>query len=148
MKRGDIYIIKHRHTVGSEMQKARPAVVVSNDVLNATSGVVEVVYLTTKPKKDMPTHVLTNATSIPSLAICEQIDSVSHELIGECVGRCTPAEMAAIDRALAASLGLGSVATNEANPAGYIDYVRACTERDTYKRILDKLLAQSGGRKR
>ena len=35
----------------------RPAVIVSNDKNNAKSNTVEVVYMTTKPKTDLPTHV-------------------------------------------------------------------------------------------
>jgi mRNA interferase MazF len=106
MKRGEIYIIRQRTAVGSEIKKARPGVIVSNDVLNATSTVVEVVYLTTQPKRDLPTHVCINATGIQSTVLCEQIDSVSTTLIGECVACCNAEEMAEIDRGLQRSLGL------------------------------------------
>ena len=106
MKRGDIYYIKKRHTTGSEIWGSRPGIIVSNDALNATSPVVEVVYLTTRPKKDLPTHVSILSTGNNSTACCEQIDSVSIELIGDSMGFCTAEEMAAIDQALLASLGI------------------------------------------
>jgi mRNA interferase MazF len=109
MKRGDIYYIAHRNTVGSEMAKGRPAVIVSADALNDTAEVVEVVFLTTKPKKEMPTHVGINSTRLPSTACCEQITTVSEALVGDYFGRCTDEEMADIDRALMASLDLGSL---------------------------------------
>lgn len=52
MKRGEIYYIEstYRET-GSEQRGGRPAVIVSNDKNNENSEVVEVVYMTTKPKK-------------------------------------------------------------------------------------------------
>lgn len=106
MKRGEIYYIYHRNTVGSEIAKGRPAIIVSADNLNATSEVVEVVFLTTKPKKDLPTHVGINATGITSTALCEQVTTVSKTLVGDYFGECSKDEMYGIDRALMRSLGV------------------------------------------
>ena len=152
MKRGDIYYIARRDTVGAETMKARPAVIVSNDKLNATSEVVEVVYLTTQPKKEMNTHAVIKATGVTSTALCEHIDHVSILLVGDYCGRCTAEEMAAIDAALLASLGLTrpkeQIAVNPADEKVaeiVIEYAKACAERDAYKGILDKLLTEWGG---
>lgn len=108
MKRGEIYYISRRANlnVGAEIAKARPAVIVSNNALNATAEVVEVVYLTTSPKKDLPEHVCINSTGVPSTVLCEQIDHVSVQLVDNYCGTCTEEEMAAIDQALLASLGI------------------------------------------
>ena len=100
MRRGEIYYIARRDTVGSELMKARPGVIVSNDSLNTSSPVVEVVYCTTKPKKDQPTHVEIETTGAPCVVLCEQIDSVSTALVGKRCGTCTDEEMAAICMAL------------------------------------------------
>lgn len=107
MKRGEIYYIHMRPTVGAEISKARPAVIVSNNALNQTSDVVEVVYLTTQPKKEMPTHAVINATGVESTVLCEQINTVSTLLVGDYCGTCTEEEMVAIDHGLLASLDLG-----------------------------------------
>lgn len=106
MRRGDIYFIANTHNCGAEIAKSRPAVIVSNDALNATSDVVEVVYLTTQPKREMFTHVEIYATGRPSTVLCEQISSVSKTRIGDYLGRCSERNMADIERALLASLGL------------------------------------------
>ena len=52
-KRGDIYyIVSNEHTpIGCEIWSDRPAIIVSNDTLNQTSGAVEIVYLSTTLKK-------------------------------------------------------------------------------------------------
>ena len=146
MKRGEIYLIKRRDCIGSEISKARPAVIVSNDILNATSRVVEVVYLTTKPKKELPTHACINATGVPSVAICEQIDSVSLQLACAQVGTCSEEEMAAIDRALMASLGL--IRTEQETEPELSkgerwlmqEVAKMQAERDRYVKMLDVLL--------
>ena len=109
MRRGEIYYISHRDGVGSEIAKARPGVIVSHDALNRTSEVVEVVYLTTQPKKNLPTHAEIMATGRPSVALCEQIDHVSVQLVGDYCGTCSAKEMDAINAAPMHSLSLWPV---------------------------------------
>lgn len=140
MKRGDIYLIRRRVTTGSEIAKARPAVIVSNDVLNATSGVIEVVYLTTQPKKNLPTHAPMHSTGVESTALCEQIDSVSTELVGSYCGTCTEEEMRGIEHGLLQSLNIApatlTVTIDE------IELAKIGAERDAYKALVDQMLRQ------
>lgn len=142
MRRGEIYLIRRRDTVGSEIAKARPGVIVSNDALNDTSGVIEVVYLTTKPKKDLPTHAPMQSTGVESTALCEQIDSVSIELVGSYCGTCTDEEMAAIERGLRTSLGLEERPAPVKVSAHEIELAKLIAERDTYKALVDQMLRQ------
>jgi len=90
MKRGEIYYIEstYRET-GSEQRGGRPAVIVSNDKNNENSEVVEVVYMTTKPKNDLPTHVFIRSALSPSTVLCEQVNSVSVKRIGTLIGKLT-----------------------------------------------------------
>ena len=68
-KRGEIYYVESGFsTTVSEQRPGRPAVIVSNDKNNAHSTTVEVVYLTTQPKADLPTHVLIRSLSRESTA--------------------------------------------------------------------------------
>lgn len=106
-KRGEIYYVENSfYTTGSEQRPGLPAVIVSNDKNNAHSTTVEVVYLTTQPKADLPTHVLIRSLSRESTAICEQITTVATERIGDCKGRVTDAEMMNIEIAMLVSLDL------------------------------------------
>lgn len=141
MRRGEIYYIARRDTVGSELMKARPGVIVSNDSLNTSSPVVEVVYCTTKPKKDQPTHVEIETTGAPCVVLCEQIDSVSTALVGKRCGTCTDEEMAAIDRALLHSLGLDGCGRLDDEAQTLKEQIEALqAERDRYAKMLDNLL--------
>ena len=91
---------------GSEQHADRPAVVVSNNKNNENSNVVEVVYMTTQPKTDLPTHVTIRSTGRISTVLCEQVYSVSTERIGTYIGEATDKEMENIDIALMISLQL------------------------------------------
>ena len=109
IKRGDIYWIeqsKYRPTVGNVQKPGRPGIVVSNDANNAYSLTVEIVYLTGQPKKKLPTHCLIASAERPSIALCEQVTTVSNEQLRDYVGHCTEEEMAQIDQCLTISLGL------------------------------------------
>ncbi len=94
MKRGQIYYVRSNYREeGSEQRGGRPAVIVSNDKNNAKSNTVEVVYMTTKPKTDLPTHVYIESALRPSTLLCEQISTVSEERIGEWIGELTDDEV-------------------------------------------------------
>lgn len=144
IRRGEIYFIKKSDNVGCEMESGRPAIIVSNDMNNRYSEVAEVVYLTTQPKRDMPTHVKINATGIMSTALCEQIHSVSADRIGDWKATCSAAEMQAVDSAIMESLGIA-----EKNKSGditndlyniKIKLAIAETELEVYRRLYQELL--------
>lgn len=107
IKRGEIYYIQsYGNECGSEQRAGRPAIIVSNDRGNQSSSTVEVVYLTTQPKHDLPTHVVIRATGKESIALCEQVHTVAVERIGDYCGECSKNEMQHIDIALLVSLAL------------------------------------------
>lgn len=106
--KGDIYYIEKYQTSGSEQRGNRPAIVVSNNKNNDASGVIEVVYLTTQPKTDLPTHVTIRSTGRTSIALCEQITSISIDRIGNYIATVTDDEMMNIDIALMVSLGISA----------------------------------------
>ncbi len=105
-RRGDIYYIRGAYGTGSEQRGERPAIIVSNDTGNTYAPVVEVVYLTTKRKTIIPTHVYINSAQRPSIALCEQVVTVCKSRLERYIGSITVAEMRRIDRALSVSLGI------------------------------------------
>ena len=110
IKRGDIYWITtnpYRPSVGHMMHQNRPAIIVSNDACTTCAPTLQVVFLTTKPKRDLPTHCTIRSSNRVSTAICEQITTISKsEQIGNYIGTCTEQEMEMVDSCLASSLGL------------------------------------------
>lgn len=107
-ERGEIYYINNSRggQVGSEMKKDRPAIIVSNDVNNKYSSVVEVVFLTSNPKKELPTHVTIRSTGRMSVALCEEPTAISTERINNYICKASDKEMENIDIALMIALGI------------------------------------------
>lgn len=115
MRRGEIRIVDLDPARGTESNKRRPAVVVSNDGANTTAerlgrGVVTVVPVTSNVDRVYPFQVLLDADSTglarDSKAQAEQIRSVAIERIGERVGALTPELLGALDEALRLHLAL------------------------------------------
>ena len=155
--RGEIYYVyPSGGGVGSEQSAGRPAIVVSNDKANQHSPVIEMVYLTTQPKNSLPTHVDITSAERPSIALCEQIHSVSKNRVGGFIAKCTDREMAMIDGALCVSLGIELQATPESQkvippPAKLADdSEKQALRRDVelwkglYHGLLDKLIQAKG----
>lgn len=147
-ERGSIYYINNNApVVGSEQSAGRPAIIVSNDKNNNHSSVLEVVYLTTQPKTDLPTHVDIRSSQRPSTALCESVYSISVDRIGNYIGACTDSEMERIDTALLISLGITPaqkpIPQEEITPVYDSDpavIIKLETERDIYKNMYEQLL--------
>ena len=105
--RGEIYYIYETEVTGNEQAGGRPGIIISNDVGNEHSPVAIVVYLTTREKKPLPTHVKINSAEKPSTALGEQIETVYKGRIGKYIGQITDTEQKNLDKALAVSIGIG-----------------------------------------
>ena len=101
---------------GSEANRRRPAVIVSNDGANAMAeqlgaGVLTVVPVTTSTARVYPFQVLLPASRTgmkrDSKAQAEQVRSVAVERVGRLVGRLPDDLTHDLDRALRLHLALG-----------------------------------------
>lgn len=105
--RGEVYyVLPNGSEVGSETHSGRPTIIVSNNQNNKNSPTVEIVYLTTREKKSLPTHVFISTAHLPSTAICEQIFTVDKTRLGVYSGKLTEREMKDVELAMMVSLGL------------------------------------------
>lgn len=106
MRRGEIYWVDIPNAIGHELMKDRPAIIVSCDALNDNSPVVQVVYCSASPKKELPEHITIRSTEQISMALCENVYTVDKSRVGRFVGRCTRREMEQVDLGLLSGLGL------------------------------------------
>lgn len=92
---------------GSEQKGLRPAVVIQNDIGNKFSTTTIVAFLTSKRKKNMPTHVQVRCSGLPkkSIVMLEQIRTISVTRLKNYFGTLNFYDMKRIDRALKISLG-------------------------------------------
>lgn len=115
MRRGEIRMVDLDPVRGAEAVKVRPAVVVSNDVANATAarlgrGVVTVVPVTSNIERIYPFQVELPAAetglSRDSKAQAEQVRSVAVDRVGRPCGTLPIARVRALDEALRVHLAL------------------------------------------
>ena len=108
MKRGDVYLFRLDPTVGSEAEKVRPCVIVSNDASNRQAVMLTVVPVTSNVRRIYKFEVdLAMSLDRPSKAQVEQVRSVSKERVkGEALTCLSTDVMALIDRALKQHLAL------------------------------------------
>lgn len=110
MVKGDIFLVDFGVGSGSEQQGIRPAVIVQNDKGNKHSTTVIVSAITSKGKKNLPTHVSIKKggksnLSFDSTVLLEQIRTVDKKRIrGERIGQVE--NLTDIDRAIMVSLGI------------------------------------------
>lgn len=113
INRGDIYWCEFDGTFGSEQGGFRPCVIISNEKANLHSPVLTAIPLTTrKMEKKLPIHALIRSSNKISIALCEQIFTISRERLGDYIGACTEAEMKWIDNCLKIQLSLNERKTN------------------------------------
>ena len=145
--RGDIFYIMQGSYVGSEQKSGRPGIIVSNDLANKHSPNVEVVFLTSQEKKALPTHVEVIAR-VPSIALCENIQTVSKERLSDFIRSCTTSEMKAVDNALLCSLGIeapsvvGGTQETEVSKNAQQAEVERNLYKALYEHLLDKVMKQ------
>lgn len=115
MLRGEVRLTDLEPARGSESNKRRPAVIVSNNRANASAsrsgrGVVTVVPVTSNVARVLPFQALLPAEAtglrVDSKAQAEQVRSVAFERVGRVVGHVPAQVMAELDEALRLHLEL------------------------------------------
>src|SRR5438874_1630374 len=108
-RRGSLYQVKFDPTVGHEIRKTRPAIVISNDHLNEMAATVLVMPITSGRyayfhwiNLEPPEGGLTRASSI----VTEQIRAIDKRRLGRRLGTVNPETMARIEQAVRDHCGL------------------------------------------
>ena len=109
--RGDIYLVNFDPTVGAEIRKTRPALIVQNDIANQYSPITILATITSQfDIPPYPTEAIVetgeSGLSQRSSVLLNQIRSVDRQRLIERIGRANPETMQRVDRAIQISLGL------------------------------------------
>jgi mRNA interferase MazF len=109
-RRGEVYLVAFDPTVGHEIQKTRPAVIIQNNVSNQYSPITIVAAISSRfgaPPHPREVVIPTRSgLSKPSAVILNQIRSVDRKRLIKRLGLVDAATMRKVDEALTISLGL------------------------------------------
>jgi mRNA interferase MazF len=111
-RRGEIYLTALDPTLGREIQKTRPALVVQNDISNRLSDITIVAPITSTVRFPLsPVHVLLPASegtglAITSVALFNQIRAVDRRRLIRRLGSVDDTTLELVDEAIRISFGL------------------------------------------
>ena len=106
MKRGEVWWVEFDPAVGSEIQKKRPAVIVSNNAANRNLTRVVVVPLTSNTGRQYPGEAVVTAGGQSSKAMVDQIMAADKSRLKSLFGELSKSDMLAIDDAIKIHLAL------------------------------------------
>lgn len=105
-RRGDIYWVALDPTLGSEIKKTRPAVVISNDACNTYGARAVVLPITSNVDSLYPGEALITMNGQPARVLGDQIRSLDKCRLRSRIDRLSAAELAAVDDAVRITLDL------------------------------------------
>lgn len=106
IKRGDVWWVSFDQSVGGEIRKTRPAVVLSNNAANAVLNRVVVVPLSSQTGRIYVSEALVTVNGRQAKAMADQITAASKERLRERIDALTSADMQSVENAVLLHLGI------------------------------------------
>jgi len=106
MKRGEVWWVRFDPSIGGEIRKKRPAVIVSNNAANQFLNRVQVVPVTSSVGKLYPSEAYITLRGKKAKAMADQLTTVSKERLINQVGSISKIELEGLARAIMIQLNL------------------------------------------
>jgi mRNA interferase MazF len=105
-RRGEVWLVSFDPSIGGEIRKSRPAVVISNDTANAVLNRIQVVPISSQIAHLYPAEAYIAVAGERRKAMADQIATASKQRLLRRLGALTQGDLAAVMRAVCVQLGL------------------------------------------
>ena len=106
MKRGEVWWVTFDPSVGSEIQKTRPAIIVSNDAANRNLKRVVVIPLTSNTSRVFPGEARVTVAGEFCKAMSDQLMAADKLRLKEKLATLSKSDMLEVEQAICVHLGL------------------------------------------
>jgi len=106
-RRGEVWWVQLDPSLGSEIAKTRPCVILSRNVVNERRRTVVVVPLSTSPTPSPPLLVAVQCAGRTVVAVTDQIRAIAKERLQSRLGELSPSDLEAVELGVLRILELG-----------------------------------------
>jgi mRNA interferase MazF len=105
-RRGEVWWVSFDPSVGGEIRKTRPALVLSNNAANAVLNRVIIVPLSSQTAKLYPGEAVVTLNGEQSKTKADQIATASKQRLRNKAGSLSAADLVAVEKAVLVQLGI------------------------------------------
>ena len=106
LRRGDVWLVSFDPSLGGEVQKTRPAAILSNDTANALLNRVQVVPISSQVGRLYPAEAYVDVAGERRKAMADQITTISKQRLLRQLGTLSKENLEAVARVVCIQLNL------------------------------------------
>ena len=106
MNRGDVWWVNFEPSIGGEIRKKRPAIIISNNASNKFLNRVQVIPITSNTDRLFPSEAYVTVAGKKGKSMADQVATVSKQRLSKCIGSVSDDEMKMVVEAIKTQLDL------------------------------------------